>query len=92
MEEDLNSINAMRSMEVIDINSGAKLGYIKDIKIDCDEQKVCSILLPGQIQGWFSKSDDIEIPWEDIVKVGIDVILVNMKDNNCFTMNEEKNR
>ncbi|MDD6794862.1 MAG: YlmC/YmxH family sporulation protein [Clostridiaceae bacterium] len=88
MEEDLNSINAMRSMEVIDIYSGTKIGYIKDIKIDCENQKVLSILLPGEVKGWFAKSEDIEIPWEDIVKIGIDVILVNMENNRSFNREE----
>lgn len=80
MEENLYSINAMRTMEVIDINTGGKIGFIKDIKIDYDKQKVLSILLPGGNKGWFSKSEDIEIPWNSIVKVGIDVLLVNCND------------
>ena len=55
MEENLHSINAMRSMEVIDINTGSRVGFIKDIKIDSDEHKILSILLPGEAKGWFSK-------------------------------------
>ena len=54
MEENLHSINAMRSMEVIDINTGSRVGFIKDIKIDSDEHKILSILLPGEAKGWFS--------------------------------------
>lgn len=77
MEENLFSINAMRTMEVIDINTGGKIGFIKDIKIDPDCKKVVSILLPGENKGWFAKSEDIEIPWNKIIKVGIDVLLVN---------------
>ena len=80
MEENLHSINAMRSMEVIDINTGSRVGFIKDIKIDSDEHKILSILLPGETKGWFSKTEDVEVLWSDIVKVGIDVILVNI---NC---------
>jgi YlmC/YmxH family sporulation protein len=78
MEESLNSINAMKMMEVVDINAGAKIGFIKDIKIDCDEHKVLSIILPGETKGWFSKTEDIEVPWNKIVKIGIDVILVDI--------------
>lgn len=77
MEENLHSINAMRSMEIIDINTGSKIGFLKDIKIDYENQKVVSIMLPGESNGWFSKSEDIEIPWDSIVKVGVDVLLVN---------------
>lgn len=85
MDENLYSINAMRTMEVIDVNSGAKIGFIKDIKIDCEENRVLSILMPGEAKGWFSKVEDIEIPWDKIVKVGMDVLLVdfdaNLKEN-----------
>ena len=83
MEENLHSINAMRSMEVIDINSGSKIGFIKDIKIDSDEHKILSIILPGEAKGWFSKTEDIEVFWDDIVKVGLDVILVNANANRA---------
>ena len=86
MEESLNSINAMRTMEVIDINSGARVGHIKDIKIDCDQQKVLSILLPGEVKGWFSKSEDLEVKWCDIIKVGVDVILVDFSNSDNKTI------
>ncbi len=88
MEENLNSINAMKTMEVIDINTGTKLGFISDIKIDCEEQKILSILLPGESKGWFSKIDDIEVMWKDIVKIGIDVILVNAKGTSSNNISE----
>lgn len=77
MDENLHSINAMRTMEVIDINTGSKVGFIKDIKIDCEEQRVLSIIMPGESKGWFSKAEDVEIPWENIVKVGVEVLLVD---------------
>lgn len=77
MEIDMYSVNNIKSMEVIDINMGAKLGYIKDIKIDCDNYKVMSILIPVQKSSWFTKFDTIEIPWEKVIKIGVDVILVD---------------
>lgn len=72
----MHSINNLRMMEVIDLTTGAKLGYIRDIKIDCEEHKIVSLLLPFQKVSWFSKMDSIEIPWEKVKKVGVDVILV----------------
>ena len=79
MEENLFSINAMKQMEVIDINSGSKIGNIKDIKIDQNKNKILSIILPGESKNWFSKGEDIEIEWNDIIKIGIDVILVSQE-------------
>ena len=68
MESDLilYSVNAIRSMEVVDISTGSKLGYISDFKIDLDTNKIVSIFLPSSNnKGWFSKEDDIEIPCEN---------------------------
>ena len=80
MELELHSLNAMRNMEVIDILTGTKIGFIKDFKIDCDENKIISLILPGEIKSWFGKEDEKEILWKDIIKIGKDVILVNTKD------------
>ncbi|SKA76059.1 sporulation protein, YlmC/YmxH family [Clostridium sp. USBA 49] len=76
MEESMYAINSLKSMEVIDVNSGTKLGYIKDFKIDCDGYKIISILLPNQNVSWFNRNNIIEIPWSKVVKIGVDVILV----------------
>lgn len=80
MEDGLNSLNAMRMKEIIDINTGSKKGFIKDIKIDCETNKIIAIIVSGEIKGWFSKCEDIEIPWSSIVKIGSDVLLVNYKN------------
>lgn len=80
MEGTLFSIQNMKTMEVIDVSSGARIGYIKDFKIDCDNHKIISIILPPSTISWFGKSNDIEIPWEKVKKVGIDIILVDGSD------------
>lgn len=85
MELELHSLNAMRNMEVIDILTGSKMGYISDFKIDCSTNKIVSLILPGEIKSWFSKDDNIEVMWNDIVKIGSDVILV--KVNETFSEN-----
>ncbi len=89
MEELLYSINSMRTMDVIDINNGARLGNIKDIRIDYENSKIISLLVEELGEGWFSKKEEIEIKWRDIVKIGVDVILVNLinevKENREIT-------
>lgn len=74
---ELYSINNLRLMEVIDINTGSKIGYIRDLKVDCEKYKILSIIIPRERTSWFGKDDYIEIPWDKIVKVGRDVILVS---------------
>ncbi|MDT8718141.1 YlmC/YmxH family sporulation protein [Clostridium sp. 19966] len=77
MEMSMYSINNIKVMEVIDINTGSKLGFIKDFKIDCENYKIEAILLPTQKSAWFGKLEMIEIPWSKVKKVGVDVILVD---------------
>lgn len=78
METSMFAISSLKSMEVIDINTGSKLGYIKDFKINCDEHKLEGIILPTtQKSGWFSKNEDIEVEWGRIKKIGVDVILID---------------
>lgn len=78
-ENDLlfHSLNSLKNMEVIDIKTGSKIGYIKDFVLDIKESKIISILIPGFSKGWFSKDEDIEIPWESVVKAGVEVIIVD---------------
>lgn len=77
MELPLYSINNLKTMEVVEINSGYKLGYIKDLKIDCDNYKIISIIVPMNKGSWLSKNNQIEIPWQKVKKVGVDVILID---------------
>jgi YlmC/YmxH family sporulation protein len=76
----LYSINNLKLMEVIDVNTGSKLGYIKDLVIDCVDYKIISIVIPREKRSWLSKSKDLEIPWNRIVKIGVDVLLVNLEE------------
>lgn len=71
------SMNAIKLMEIIDINTGTKLGYIKDLKIDCSNCKVLSLILPCDRLNILKKVKFIEVPWENVKKVGVDVILVD---------------
>lgn len=85
----LHSLNILRSMEVIDIKTGSKIGFIKDFVLDTDKNKVISIILPRSNKGWFSNDDDIEIPWSKVKKAGIEVILVDSSDIDEFNLKND---
>ncbi|MFT5875908.1 MAG: YlmC/YmxH family sporulation protein [Clostridium sp.] len=82
MESLMYALNNLRQMEIIDINSGSKMGYIKDLRVDCEENRIISILMPTQKSSWFNKNNSIEIPWEKVKKIGVDVILIDGSDVN----------
>lgn len=68
--------------EVIDINLGKRLGYIEDVDINVEDGSVIAVVVPGTGDGvimrLFSKKQDIIIDWNNIEKIGEDVILVNV--------------
>ena len=46
--------------------------------------RILSIIIPGEKTSFFSKSEDIEIEWSDVYKVGVDVILIDSKGKNIL--------
>ena len=67
--------------EVVDVNQGKILGYIEDVDIDANNGSIKAVIVPGT-KGYlvrlFSKKQDVVITWENIKKIGEDVILVNV--------------
>lgn len=71
----------LREKEIINQVDGSRLGLISDVEIDLEQAKIKAIIMPkpGGIMSFFSKSNNIVIEWEDIVRIGREVILVNIK-------------
>ncbi len=76
-----SSINSMKSKEVINISDGARLGFVSDVEIDVETGRLVSIVVPGayRMLGLFGKEDDIVIEWDDIKKIGDEIIIVDIK-------------
>lgn len=72
-------VSDIRMKEVINIASGERLGFIYDFEIDTEKGVIEAMILPDNSKGggFFSKPVDININWEEIVKIGEDIILVN---------------
>lgn len=73
-------ISDLRARDVINILDGKKLGNIIDIDLDLENGKVISLILPGRTRGFsiFSKREDVIVPWEKIIRIGRDVVLVEV--------------
>ena len=66
--------------EVININTGKRMGYVQDVCADLSTGSITSIIVPGEskLVSMFSNKNDIVIPWEKIHCIGDDVILVDI--------------
>ena len=71
-------LSELKCKPVINIKDGSKLGFICDIEFDMRTGKICAIIVPGNFGfwSWFGKGEDYVIPFDQIEKVGDDVILV----------------
>ena len=66
--------------EVININSGKKLGFVQDVCANLDNGTITSIIVPGdnKFLSIISSNNDIEIPWKNVKCVGEKTILVDL--------------
>ena len=71
--------------EVICVCDGKRLGFIADARIDLPEGHILAIIVPGPCRFWglWGRRDDYVIPWHCICKIGPDIVLVDIKPEEC---------
>lgn len=72
----------LRMLDVINITDGRRLGNVFDIDLDVNTGDILALLVPrGRgLFSFFQAQSDLAIPWERIVKIGVDVILVELPE------------
>lgn len=70
----------LKGKEVINVLDGKRLGRIIDIVFDTCCGRILGIVVPCYNRSWniFKTADDIFIPFNNICKIGEDVILVEV--------------
>ncbi len=73
-------ISDLRNRDVINVVDGRRLGNICDLDLDLENGRVTAIVVPGtgRLFGLFGGGRDYVIPWANIVKIGVDTILVDL--------------
>jgi YlmC/YmxH family sporulation protein len=73
-------ISELQMKDVVSISDGKRLGQIGDLDIDMENGMIRAIIVPagGKFFGLFGQAQDYVIPWNQIVKVGADVVLVEL--------------
>ena len=64
---------------------GRRLGFVADVQVEIPDGCVKAILVPGpcRILGLWGRRDDYCIPWNCIHRIGPDIILVEIKPDDC---------
>ena len=71
--------------EVICVADGRRLGFVCDVQVEVPDGCVRAIIVPGPCRflGLFGRRDDFVIPWNCIRRIGPDIILVEIKPEEC---------
>ncbi len=78
-------MSELKCKEVICLADGRRLGYISDVQLQVPEGCIQAIVVPGPCRylGLFGRRDDFVIPWNCICRIGPDIILVEVKPDDC---------
>jgi YlmC/YmxH family sporulation protein len=72
--------------EIIGLDTGERMGVIgqSDLEINAATGEITAIILPeSSFWGWGKRKEEVVIPWNAIVKIGPDMIIVGgLKANN----------
>lgn len=75
------NLSDMQLKEIIDVASGKRLGSIVDVVVD-SRGVITKMVLDSRrnrVKLFANGKEDIFIEWKNIVKIGDDIILVDMK-------------
>ena len=81
-------LSEISSKDVINDEDGVKLGKIVDAEIDVATGKIVNVTIYRGFKflNVFGSKDNVQIPWNKIIKIGNDVVIVEnnqkIKDSN----------
>ncbi|WP_420827809.1 YlmC/YmxH family sporulation protein [Gracilibacillus alcaliphilus] len=76
--------------DIVFIEDGTRVGHVTDIEIDVDVGKITNLVIATKTKtlGMFGESREVIIPWNQIIRIGQDVILVK-KNGQTFPANAQ---
>ena len=72
-------LSSLRSQVVIDIHSGERLGNVIDLDVDFSTGFITGLVVgaDNSFMSFFAKDDERVVPWNSIIKIGKDAVLIN---------------
>ena len=77
------TLSELRTKEVIDVHDGKRLGRVMDLEFCPQSAKVTALVVPAEtsfLQSLRGEKCGIVLPWENICRIGDDVILVSTQE------------
>lgn len=69
----------LQSKDVVNVVDGSKLGKVVDLEIDATNGKILHLIIGNntRLLNFFTGSTNVNLRWDQIVKIGGEVIIVN---------------
>lgn len=82
----------LRCKEVINLQDGARLGYVADLELDPENGRILCLVVPvpGRFFGLLRSGGEYVIPWTCIRRIGGDLILVEAVLGECRRPKEKR--
>ena len=74
-------LSDLQTKEIIDITTGRRIGIIIDVVVDTSGRIKNLILQEKRIKK-FSLKEELEVTWNEIVKIGDDIILIDPRNKS----------
>lgn len=74
-------VSDLRLREIVNVLDGKRLGLVQDLDIDLEVGRVKGLLAQGtqaRFLGLLGRDEDLYIAWEQVIRIGADVILVEL--------------
>ncbi len=81
MKDTIMTLSDIEEKDVINVVTGERIGYVSSLKIDTNSGQIIAITVQPSMRfiSFFSKEEEsIVVPWNQILKIGEDVIIVNV--------------
>ena len=80
----------LKQKEVINSKDCKRLGYIIDVEFDLKDGKLKKLIIPGpsKMFGLFGREKEYQVNWDQIKKIGEDVILVDITEDKDLVKSE----
>ncbi|MFC0473092.1 YlmC/YmxH family sporulation protein [Halalkalibacter kiskunsagensis] len=74
-------ISELQVKDIVNMDNGKRLGHLTDLEINLTTGAIEALVIngSGKMMGLFGKdSEEIVVPWKNIIRIGSDVILVEV--------------
>ena len=81
MKDSIMTLSDIEEKDVINVVTGERIGFVSSLRIDTNSGQIIAITVQPSMRfvSFFSKDESaVVVPWNQILKIGEDVIIVNV--------------